>query len=232
MELVVNLGEERMRIFADDADWVGEDFDDAIVCGAHSGYFVIDTSRPSPVIGVHFRPGGAAPFLGLPARELRDRDVALEHLWGQCACELHDRLMQTSSPPKMFRLLEDVLLRRLDPSHLPHPIAIYALAELSMDESIARIRQVQEATGYRPKRFIDLFSDSVGLTPKVFSRIRRFQRVIHRVARGRHVEWARVAADSGYCDQSHLNREFRRFSGTTPPLYHPVAEDRPSHVAI
>ena len=232
MELVVNLGEERMRIFADDEDRVGQDFDNAIFCGPHSGYFVLDTSRSRPVLGVHFRPGGATPFLSLPAHELRDRHVALEYLWGHCARKLHERLIEKSSPAKMFPLLEDVLLHRLDPTHLPHPIAIYALAELSMDESIARIRQVQQATGYGPKRFIELFSGSVGLTPKVFSRIRRFQRVIHRVARGRHVEWARVAADGGYCDQSHLNREFRRFSGTTPTLYHPVTEGRPSHVAI
>jgi transcriptional regulator GlxA family with amidase domain len=48
---------------------------------------------------------------------------------------------------------------------------------------------------------------------------------------GDQVDWAGVAIDGGYCDHSHLNREFRAFSGITPPLYRPVAKHRPSHIA-
>ena len=232
MELVVNLGGERMRVFADDDDLIGRYFDDAIVCGPHSRYFVLDTSQSRPVVGVHFRPGGAAPFLAVRADELRDRHVALDDLWGYFARELREQLIETSSPQEMFGLLEAVLRYRLQLSDLPHAIVTYAVQELSRYQTIARIHEVQTATGYGAKRFIELFSRSVGLTPKMFARVRRFQTVIHRAARGRHVEWARVAADAGYCDQSHLNREFRAFSGTTPTLYRAVAPDRPSHVAI
>ena len=77
-----------------------------------------------------------------------------------------------------------------------------------------------------------MFRDSVGLTPKLFSRIQRFQAVIGQLARGQRVEWAGVAADGGFYDQSHLNREFRAFAGVTPGEYRPVAPDRPSHVAV
>ena len=231
MELVVNLDEGRMRIFADDEDRIGQWYDDAVVCGPHSRYFVLDTSDSRPVVGVHFRPGGARPFLGVRADELRDRHAVLEDLWGHFAREFRERLIQ-ASPADMFRLLESVLLSRLRLSSLPHPVVRYAVRELSMYQTVAHVHQVQKATGYGAKRFIELFSGSVGLTPKVFSRVRRFQGVIHHAARGRHVEWARVAADSGYCDQSHLNREFRNFSGITPALYRPVAEARPSHVAV
>jgi AraC-like DNA-binding protein len=232
MELVVNLGEGRMRIFKDDQDVVGQHFDHSVVCGPHSRYFVLDTSRSAPAIGIHFRPGGATPFFNLPADELTDRHIALEDLWGPWAHEMHERLTQASSPEHMFRLLEHVLLSRLRKPHLLHPAVAYAVRTLTAFPDVARIRQVQNETGYAAKRFIELFSGSVGLTPKVYSRIQRFQAVINHVARGDQLDWAGVALDGGYYDQSHLNREFRTFSGITPALYQPVAKHRPSHVAV
>ena len=232
IELVVNLGEGRMRILKDDQDVDGQHFDRSVVCGPHSRYFVLDTSRSAPVVGIHFRPGGATPFFNLPADELTDRHVALEDLWGPWAHEAHERLTQASSPEQMFWLLEQVLLSRLRKPHLLHPAVAYAVRKLTAFPDIARIRQVQNETGYAAKRFIELFSGSVGLTPKVYSRIQRFQAVIKRVARGDQVDWADVALGGGYCDQSHLNREFRAFTGITPALYQPVAKHRPSHIAV
>jgi AraC-like DNA-binding protein len=232
-ELVLNLGEAPMHIFRDDKDVVGQRFDRSVVCGPHSRYFVLGTSKSGPVVGIHFRPGGASPFFGCPADELSDRHVALEDLCGSWAREMRDRLLTpTSSPSRMLRLLEDVLRYRLTKPHLLHPAVAHAIRKLIVSPDLPSIRQVQGETGYSPKRFIELFNGSVGLTPKVFSRIQRFQAVIARIARGDRVDWAGVAVDGGYCDQSHLNREFRVFSGVTPTEYQPVTEQRPSHVPV
>ena len=232
-ELVLNLGRKPMRIFNDDQDVVGQHFDRSVVCGPHSSYFVLDTSESGPVVGIHFRPGGATPFFACRADELADRRVALEDLWGPRTHEIRDRLvMEAASPSYMFRLLEDVLRSRLRKPHLLHPAVSYAVRKLISFPDLPCIRQVQDESGYSPKRFIELFKGSVGLTPKVFSRIQRFQAVIARMARGDRVDWAGVAVDGGYYDQSHLNREFRVFSGVTPAQYEPVSEQRPSHVPI
>jgi AraC-like DNA-binding protein len=115
--------------------------------------------------------------------------------------------------------------------YLLHPAVAYAVRQLSDTPEVTRVGQVQNETRYGAKRFIKLFSGAVGLTPKVYLRIQRFNAVIRQAARRLGIDWARVAADSGYCDQSHLNREFRAFAGTTPTLYEPVADDRPNHVA-
>lgn len=231
VELVVNLGQDRMRIFRDEQDGSGHHFNDSVVCGPHSRYFVLDTSQSAPAVGIHFRPGGSTPFFFLPTNEMTDHHVALDDLWGPWARQVRERLMHAASPEHMFVLLEQVLLSRLKESHLLHPAVAYAVRKLTAFPQVVRIRQVQNETGYGAKRFIELFSGAVGLTPKVYSRIQRFQAVIERIARGDRVEWADVAADGGYCDQSHLNREFRVFAGVTPALYQPVARNRPSHIA-
>ena len=231
-EIVLNLGQLPMRIFRDEHDRVGEHFDRSVICGPHSRYFVLDTANSGPVVGIHFRPGRATPFLGCAASELFNRNIALEDLWGSGTHEMHEQLFTSSrNLNQMFRSLEDTLLARLPEKHLVHPAVTYAVEKLVASSDLHSIRNVQDETGYSPKRFIELFNYSVGLTPKVFSRIQRFQAVIAQIAQGQRVEWAGVAVDSGYYDQSHLNREFRAFSGVTPAQYHPVSSQRPSHVS-
>jgi hypothetical protein len=73
VELVINLRDTTERSL------------DAVVAGPHSRFFVLDTGRPSSVIGVHFKPGGAYPFFALPMDELRNRLVSLEALCGRDA---------------------------------------------------------------------------------------------------------------------------------------------------
>jgi AraC-like DNA-binding protein len=232
VEIVVSLREDPFRVFGNDVDAQGQRFRGAIVCGAQSGYFVLDTSQEESVVGVHFKPGGAAPFLGVPASEFTDRHVGLEDLWGARARELRERLLEAGSSEALFELLEQSLLARLRRPLLPHPAVAHALRQLTAMPAMARIGQVREETGYGAKRFIEVFRNSVGLTPKLYCRIQRFQSVIERLAHGARVDWAAVALDAGFCDQSHLNREFRAFSGVTPTDYRPVSDDRPSHVAI
>lgn len=231
--LLFNLGEGRLRRFVRDADALGHNLPDAAVCGVHPRYVVRDTSRPKTVLGVHFRPGGAAPLLGMPAGLLTDGHAGLEDLWdGRRSRELHERLIEAPTPEARFALMETALRARLDRLRPHHPAVSCALRHLTATPALTRIADVREETGYSAKRFIALFRDSVGLTPKLFCRVWRFQGVIERLAQGETVEWAHVAADGGFADQPHLNREFRAFAGITPTQYRPVADDRPNHVAI
>ncbi len=208
-----------------------QQFGEAVICGPHASYFVLDTSVPSSVIGVHFKPGGAAAFLGAPAGEFADRHVDLSDVWGARARELRERLVEAGSEGPRFAMLEEALLARIRRPLLPHPAVAHAVLQLMTEPTLMKIEELRKDAGYSPKHFIELFRDSVGLAPKLFSRIRRFQGVLERLAGGERVEWAGVAADGGFYDQSHLNREFRAFAGTTPGEYRPLA-DRPNHVPV
>ena len=119
VELIVKLREDRaVRIFDDESNTSVQSFGGTVVSGAYSRHFAIDTTQPSPTLGVHFRPGGAAPFLGIPLSELMDQHLALEEVWGQHAFDLREQLAEASSTPSMFTILERALLDRL--TQLPH----------------------------------------------------------------------------------------------------------------
>ncbi|MEQ8786473.1 MAG: helix-turn-helix domain-containing protein [Pirellulaceae bacterium] len=231
VEMVFRLEQPELRIVDDDGAPLGR-FGDAVVSGTHSRYFVLETRQQSSVMGVHFRPGGAAPLLGLPLSELTDRHVGLADLWGRTARLWREQLLAARAPQARFDVLERLLLRRLAPPSTESAVVDDALARFTAAPSLARVRDVCAASGLSAKRFIRRFHDRVGLTPKLYCRVQRFQAVVDQAANRRGVDWARVALDCGYYDQSHLIRDFREFSGVTPAEYRPVEPDRKNHLAV
>jgi AraC-like DNA-binding protein len=69
------------------------------------------------------------------------------------------------------------------------------------------------------QQLIRLFRQEVGMTPKRFVRVRRFQKVLERLGRENHANWAEIARACGYADQAHLSREFQEFAGVSPTAY-------------
>jgi AraC-like DNA-binding protein len=205
VELVINLGDKTAGGF------------DAVVAGPHSRFFVLDTSRPSSIIGVHFKPSGAFPFFALPMDELRNQHAPLEALWGRRAGELRQRLLAAPGAEARLLLLERALLGLLQRPHSRHAAVGHALA--AFRRSPRRIAEVVNETGMSPRRFIRLFSDEVGLTPKSFCRIGRFQRTVALLHRAETVDWAETALACGYCDQSHMIHDFHDFAGLSPGNY-------------
>src|SRR2546425_9249181 len=111
-ELIINL-EDRPRKLFDRTDLRGyQTFKRAWLSGTHAGYLIIDALSGSSMIGAHFKPGGAAPFLGLPAGEICERVVELESLWGESTRSWSEQLQGVSGPQNKFKLLEQLLLER------------------------------------------------------------------------------------------------------------------------
>jgi methylphosphotriester-DNA--protein-cysteine methyltransferase len=83
-------------------------------------------------------------------------------------------------------------------------------------QAAAAIREVVSESGYSHRRFIELFYESVGLTPKLYCRVRRFVKVLSRLGREPQASLAGPAIAAGYSGQAHFNREFLEFAGVTP----------------
>jgi AraC-like DNA-binding protein len=201
------------------------------VAGARSEMVVLDTSRPFSAIGVHFRPGGGFPFFGLPAGELYNLSLPLDILWGGYAATVSERLWEAPTPDQRFRILEEALLARARDRLAGHPSVRHALQLFERSEGARPVGDVVQRIGISPGRFIELFRSEVGLSPKLFCRIRRFNEALHRIERLTEVDWVEVALSCGYFDQAHFNHDFRAFSGINPSTYLRHRASR-THVAV
>ena len=220
-ELIIDLRDEPRRTF-DRTSGSETLFRNAWFSGTHSRYIVIDALPNSSMIGVHFKPGGAAAVLGCPADELRDRVVELEDIWGAPAHDLREQLLAARGAAAKFDILEQALFTRLAQRRLDtaqeHRI-FRARDQFVAGANAVRIADVVDQLGVSHKQFIEQFRRHVGLTPKLFCRIRRFQDVLSKVNTGKQVAWADVACACGYFDQAHFVHDFRAFSGLTPTTY-------------
>ncbi len=199
----------------------------SIVHGPQSSYYVAGPKPAGAAVGVSFRPGAAGAVLGAPLVELADRHVSLEAIWGARGVDLWQELMAAADPQAMFRLLERSLSARIQRPLLMHPAVAQALVARPADASPARVAGLQRSSGYSPRHFIALFRSAVGVNPKHYFRIRRFNATLRSMAAGGCL--TDIAAAAGYADQSHLTREFREFAGITPTEYRPLDVDRPLH---
>jgi AraC-like DNA-binding protein len=229
-QLIVNLKEDETRLYDPESPHRYVATSGSVLSGVRSCFQVIDTSEQEYVAGVAFRPGGTAPFLRMPAHEMSDADVPLEALWGrQRTADLRERLLESGSLDAALDALEAAIHEMWLPHGL-HPAVGFALAAFDRAPSTTSIAAVTGRVGLSAKRFIERFKIDVGLTPKRYCRIRRFQRALALSNRGRDIDWSRVAMDCGYFDQAHFIHDFRSFAGLTPTAYQSAKTPFQNHV--
>jgi AraC-like DNA-binding protein len=200
-----------------------------IVVGPRSEHMVIETAGRVSMLGVHFKPGGAFPFFGLPASELHNLDVPLDRLWGPRGRDLASQIVEAPTPEAKFGLVERTLLDTAR-AFGRHPAVAFALREFQQVPLGRSIGDVTDESGLSQRRFIERFKHEVGLSPKLYCRVRRFQAVVARVHAMGRVDWADLAAGCGYFDQAHLIHDFRAFSGLTPERYLGARTEYQNHV--
>jgi AraC-like DNA-binding protein len=209
----------------------------ALVIGARSIYEVIDGSDMADLIGIVFKPGGFAAFASDAVDLFSNRSVGLEDVWGRGARELRDRLREVATPQGRLDCLEGFLIERfvvrlLRPGSGRGGEVEFALRRFQRAPSIATVREMARTTGWSERRFSQVFREEVGLAPKVWCRIERFQRAVHQLHAGVDVRWAELALDCGYYDQSHFANEFRAFSGIDATTYSASRTRWANHIAI
>lgn len=232
MELVVNLKDDQARVYDRRDPSKFQSTSGALLVGVQSEYFVIDTAEQQSVIGVHFKPGGAFPFFKVPAGEFHNQHLSLDLLWGNDAGELRDRLLEASAPELKFQILEESLLAHARKPLSRHPAVDFAIQEFGDLHQTPSIAQLTEQIGLSSRRFIDVFNDQVGLTPKLYCRVRRFQNVLRRIGKRGNVDWTDLALSCGYFDQAHFIHDFRAFSGLSPTAYAAHRTEHLNHVPI
>lgn len=206
--------------------------DHSLISGPQTKPMIVDPGNFSPIVGAHFRPGGAAALFGHTARAFRDIDVPLADLWSRQARGIHAELQGSPAPEQCLQRLEELLTRLALEAPIQHPAVSLAIEEFHGERPVRPIRDLVVESGLSQRRFIELFTDRIGLTPKLYARIQRFQRTLHQAASQRPVEWSALAYHFGYSDQAHLIRDFREFSGLRPSDYAPKTSDQPNHVPL
>jgi AraC-like DNA-binding protein len=195
-------------------------------------YIVLGVQRGASMMGAHFRTGGAAPFFKFPISELAGTVVELDLIWKREILALREQLLEAPSPDQKFDLLESFLIARARPRLDPDHTVSAALGMLN-NWPVLPLKELASRLGLTHKQMLARFDCRVGVTPKVASRIFRFQKAVSATAKMEAVpHWPDLAVDCGYYDQSHMIHEFQELAGLTPAEYHRNHTQFPLYVAL
>ena len=196
----------------------------SLIVGARSVYEIVDTSDMTDLIGIVFRPGGFAPFASDAVDLFSNRFISLQDVWGNSVVVLRDRLREIPTLAARLCCLENYLSHkfaaRLAANSPPrHDMVSYALNRFARSPLVSSVRDVAQSTGWSERRFSQVFREQVGFSPKVWTRLQRFQLAVAQLHAGADLPWAELALGCGYYDQSHFANEFRAFSGIDATTY-------------
>jgi AraC-like DNA-binding protein len=168
------------------------------------------------VVTVDFKLGGAYPFLGVPLHALTDRMVPLEELWGAEARRLLDRLLGSRDDAQAVEALEEALAARLErATHLELRSAVHVLRSVRRlvgERPNIAVAGLASGVGLSERQLRRVFATAVGVGPKEYLRMLRFNRAIRSTA----MPGGQLAVEAGYYDQAHLISEFRHLARMTP----------------
>jgi AraC-like DNA-binding protein len=212
--LLFNLG-AAPTLFAREHGGPSRSFPTCWLAGQSQSFIETGSHGDTVLLGAQFHSHGAYRLLRLAQYELSDQVIELEALLGDRVLGLRQRLLETPSPLARFVLLEQWLLRLLDSGVQVHPAVLEASRTIAGTHGQIALPALSRHTGFSREYLIRRFREQVGLTPKAYGNIVRFNRALE-LARGPAPSWAEIALACGYYDQSHLVRDFQRFAGRAP----------------
>ncbi|HKO81686.1 MAG TPA: helix-turn-helix transcriptional regulator [Chitinophagaceae bacterium] len=196
--------------------------------------------RPLPIrsigkntmLGIRFFPHAAAYFLNTKVELFNNQVLDLSDVSDSAVGILYAQLLEAGNWNTRIELIERFLSQRL--SITEQKLSKVAMVntimnEIRQDDFFDNIENVASRYGITSRYLQKLFLQYTGLTPKLYSKINRFQNSLRLVTR-KEISLTSIAYDCGYFDQSHFIREFKSFTGFTPSAY--ALESSPVTVAF
>jgi AraC-like DNA-binding protein len=204
-----------------------------VLGGPRSSAYIKQVAASAETVGAELCAGATLALFGVPGRPLAETHTPLDDLLGGVTEAWCDELRALPSAAQRALRFEALLASRLQERAL-HPVVGHALARFAGAPQTASVSAVVAESGYSHRRFLTLFEEATGITPKRFTRVLRFRRTLEALQRCERSpeSLGALAAALGYADQAHLTREFREHTGITPARYQQVQPHQLFHLPM
>ena len=184
--------------------------------GQMTGPILISPTGPVSLIGIRFHPGGTVPFVQAPMNEVTDQVIELSSLSPRLERTLVDVSIDLQANDARVTAIENALIDKLM-INKRQSWTLSLASKVVACRGLVSIDQLANDAGVSARQLERRFLNDVGLSPKLLSRILRFQHVFRAIETCEGA-WAPVAVECGYYDQAHLIRDFNQFAHQTPAV--------------
>lgn len=200
--------------------------------GIRTKFITIPSGRENEMFVITFQKGRCYPFVDIPMNELTDYTVDGELVLSTEILNMRDALLGITLPQQRFLHAEEYLVRTFSKKLILNPVIEFSINRIIQSPDQLSINFLTSKVGYSQKHFIKLFKDYVGLSPKSFLKVIRFQKAIQEIETTQKANWARIAIECGFFDQAHFINDFKAFSGYTPNEYLQTKTSYANYVAV
>lgn len=205
--------------------------DQAVVTGQISSFFDVFPQGKIRLITIVFKPFGAKPFFDFPIFEIQNNIIPIKDINNKEWLDLENRLGDCVDNKSIVSCLENNLLKKLEKNTLFNSYSsinneriMLAINRIDDSKGTINIKDLSSLACLSDKQFNRIFADYVGMNPKNFLRIIRYQSVLLKLQNSnikdtKAVDFLDLVYDCGYYDQSHLINNFKEFTGYTPKEY-------------
>lgn len=205
--------------------WHDDDSIGAFATGMMTASKMVTLAPCTRIVAVRFQPGRTGLFFRQPLHELTDLHADIAALWSDDVAEnLHHALWnREQSDLARLRIVQKHLLTMLrrQQHDVRHGLIQHAVRVIEANHGALKIEALAQATGVTRQHLATRFRTEVGIPAKTFARICRFRKALSAIREtpASAIDWAALAQDYGYFDQSHLIHEFQEFAADTPESF-------------
>jgi AraC-like DNA-binding protein len=213
--MVFNYGEPN-SVLDKNGQWVN--VPNSFVAGQFTRNYILRLGSRFGMIGIVFWPIGLTYLLNIPMLDFTDQRIDLHLILGQKAGKLEQKVMKSNTHSQRIAVLERFLLNKFSKITINKDTVEQAFNNIWQHKGIIPIRKLADNIHLSPRQFRRRFTEKIGISPKLCSRIKRFN-YISGLSSIQVEKWMDMVHKGGYYDQAHFIKYFSDFSGKNPTEY-------------
>lgn len=178
-------------------------------------------------MGIYFYPHALQSVFGIAAKELTDNSIDMVDLAGGQGIPMLEQFGECISIESKLKILTSFISKQVDRNNKRETALLpYVVSKIIQSKGIVSIKDLRLEVGLTERTFERKFLQSVGIPPRLFARICRFQAALNQLRHADFDKLSDLAYEHDYADQSHFIRVFREFTGFSPFEYRQHSQEQ------
>lgn len=217
MEMIFHYGDLYLQYSPDNTSFLQPK---SFVYGQITKYLEIAPTGTTGIISARFHPDGLLPILPVPVKQLEDRAVDLEELFGSEGVLLSSQVVNAPGTAARIALIEQFLVSQLQSTALRDSVTRSCIDLIIRSQGVMTVDEISDAAKINRRNLERRFDTAIGLSPKQLSKVVRLQTALRLLEKKEYSTLTALAYESGYYDQAHFIKDFREFTGSSPGKFY------------
>ncbi|CAN5617372.1 hypothetical protein BH23BAC1_BH23BAC1_04240 [soil metagenome] len=188
--------------------------------GQFTGNYHLEIKGKIGIIGVVLKASALYNFFGLNMTSLVNKRLALQDFLGEKAKEIHNKVKTGNTVEERINILENFLISYLETVKSRLSIIDDTISFINQNNGMVTVEEILTKFKFSRRYLEKKFLEKVGISPKLYARIRRFGYLSNKVSNNKDINWQDIVFEHGYYDQSHLVKDYKTFNQMKPSAYH------------